>query len=199
MENFPFLPHNGDSEGQVERNFMPVPHTIPFYGTVDEALIHCAYHRVKNFLQAGPEHPKKYDALAYLEIASTLATARKHLVHSIFWQKASYETRLQISLQLDCLSEQIQKNIEQFGIHWNKYIETLDYQPVDIIELPDYIEPNNTEQVQRYQSITLGELSHSMSTLQELTKTFSHQIIPKTIQQIKPTPTYQQKNLFEQS
>lgn len=41
MENFPFLPHNGDSEGQVERNFMPVPRTIPFYGTVDEALIHC--------------------------------------------------------------------------------------------------------------------------------------------------------------
>lgn len=39
MENFPFLPHNGDSEGQVERNFMPVPRTIPFYGTVDEALL----------------------------------------------------------------------------------------------------------------------------------------------------------------
>jgi hypothetical protein len=105
---------------------MPVPRTIPFYGTVDEALIHCAYHQVKNFLQAGPEHSEKYDALAYLELASTLATARKHLVNSIFWQKASYETRLQISLQLDCLSEQIKKNIEQFGIHWNQYIETLD-------------------------------------------------------------------------
>ena len=147
---------------------LSAPRSLPFWGTMEPAIMGSGYKTIKEFVAQLPPDPSIHSAMLYLEFAINLAEARRKTVNSVYWEKADAQARTEIWMQLLMLEQQIGFNIERFAQQWDEFCDRI---PADFKwPLPDGLMPEiqESEFFQRnYQRLRRGEVAYAIHYLSE--------------------------------